>query len=189
LIVVAALAGVTGATPAQRTVSPSAGWDVAVARPPVVAGQPTAQKAPRVLGESLSLFHLDVVGSAVPADWLALSWSSQRGREELLIDTQSGDHLLIEADHDVNGLITRNGETSRLTVRGKAAEATSVSGWYAVRWQPMAGLWAQVSSNENLQAAIDLSARVSLNHVYRCAVPYRLGPPPSARPVKSQSAT
>jgi hypothetical protein len=189
LIVVAALAGVTGATPAPRTVSPGAGWDVAVARPPVATGQPTAAKAPHVLGESPSLFHLDVVGSAVPADWSALSWSSQRGREELLIDTQSSGQLMVEVDHDVSRLIARSGESSRLTVRGKAAEATSAPGWYAVRWQPVPGLWAQASSTADLDAAIDLAGRVRLDHVYRCAVPFRLSGPASARLVKCQTTT
>jgi hypothetical protein len=189
LMVVAALAGVTGATPEPRTVSPGTGADVDIPRPPVLAGQLTAAKAPRVLGESPSLFHLDVLGSAVPADWSALSWSSQRGREELEIDTQSNDQLMIEVDHDVSRLVARTGDSSRLTVHGKAAEATSAVGWYAVRWQPVPGLWAQASSTDNLPEAIDLAARLRLDHAYRCAVPFRLSSPPSARLVKCQTTT
>jgi hypothetical protein len=189
LVVVAALAGVTGATPEPRTVSPGTGGDVDLPRPPAVAGQLTAAKAPRVLGESLSLFHLDLVGSAVPADWSALSWASQRGREELEIDTQSNNQLMVEVDHDVNRLIARSGEPSRLTIHGKAAEATSAAGWHAVRWQPVPGLWAQASSTDSLPDAIDLAARLRLDHVYRCAVPFRLSAPASARLVKCQATT
>ncbi len=187
LIVVAALAGVTGATAVPRTASPTAERDVTVSGPPSVTGRLTVAKAPQVLGQDRSLFHLDVAGATVPGDWWALSWSSRNGHEELLIDTQSDDHLLVEADHDASGLSSRDGESRRLTVRGRPAAATSVPNWYAVRWQPVPGVWVQVTSTADIQAAIDLAVRVRLDHVYRCAVPFRLSAPASARLVKCQT--
>jgi hypothetical protein len=185
LLVMATLAGVTGAVPSLTT----AGRDADGSRPPIVAGQPTLAQAPQVLGKDRSLFHLDVNGADRPADWWAMSWSSRSGHEELLIDTDADDHLVIEADHDANKLSYQSGATSRVTVNGQPAAATTAPAWYAVRWQPIPGLWAQAHSTVSLAAAIDLARRLRLDHVYRCAVPFRLSAPATARLVKCQTTT
>jgi hypothetical protein len=47
----------------------------------------------------------------------------------------------------------------------------------------------QVSSTTGSQAAIDVADRVRLDHVYRCAVPFRMTAPASARMVKCETTT
>ncbi len=186
VVVLAALVGVTGATPSQQPATPAAGPGPDILRPPGIAGMPVATKVPQVLGANPSLFHLDLSGLT---GWQALSWSSRSGHEELLVDTPAGGQIRIEADRDVNRLEQRSGETWPTTVAGKEAQATAAAAWYAFRWQPVPGIWAQAISTENLQAAVDVAAKLRLDHVYRCAVPFKLTGLTPARLVQCQTTT
>jgi hypothetical protein len=62
-----------------------------------------------------------------------------------------------------------------VSVAGQPAQAIAADGLYAVRWQPVPGIWAQAEiESDDVHLAIDLAERLRLDRVYRCAVPFRL---------------
>jgi hypothetical protein len=43
-----------------------------------------------------------------------------------------------------------------------------------VRWQPVDGIWAQLETRADEPVALGIAARLRLDRVHRCAVPFRL---------------
>jgi hypothetical protein len=140
-------------------------------RPPQVEHLPTAADSPSVLGSDPTLFHLDLSDLS---GWKALSWASRRSQEMLSMTMQSGDEIQIEAAPERNQLDPSDGTTTAVTVGGKPGEAVAAHGSHVVRWQPMPGIWAQVDAPGEVETAIAVAQKVTLDRVYRCAVPFRL---------------
>lgn len=157
---------------------------VAFPRPPSAPLAPTLARRPEVLGSDPALFHLDVSGLAGITDFSGVSWSSQTGHEELAVVKQADDLVRIAVDRQRDRLDVHTVATWPVRVGDQAAEATSTGRSFAVRWQPLPGVWALVEATESIQLAIDLAERLRLDHVFRCAVPFRLVGLASARVVR-----
>jgi hypothetical protein len=186
---VAALVGVRGVLPGR---SPVAGPPpAATPRPPRLDGAATVAASPAELGADPTRFHLDLIGlngadsvagGALAAGdlgrWTSLSWAAQQGHEVLAGQLESGHEVRVEADRERDGLTWRDGPRWPVTVAGQPAEAVAVAdGSYAVQWQPVAGVWAQVdvtTTDGDVRAAIAIAERVRLDRVYRCAAAFRL---------------
>jgi len=142
-------------------------------RPPLAVNQPLAADSALELGVDPTLFHLDLTDG--PDAWTSLAWASQPGYEELTGTTMTSHDVRIAAARDEAGLPWRDGPRFDLSVAGQPAQAIAADGLYAVRWQPVAGIWAQAEiESDDVRLAIDLAQRVRLDRVYRCAVPFRL---------------
>jgi hypothetical protein len=189
VVAVAALVGVRGVVPGPAPVAGPA--SAATPRPPRLDGAATVATSPAELGADPTRFHLDLIGlndtdsvsagaraTGDPDGWSGLSWAAQDGHETLAGQLGSGHEVRVEADRDRDGLTWRDGPRWPVTVAGQPAEAIAVAdGSYAVQWQPLAGVWAQVdvaTTSGGVRAAIDLAERVRLDRVYRCAAAFRL---------------
>jgi hypothetical protein len=188
VIVVAALVGITGAMSSRQASAPVAdpAPDAAtLPRPPSVVGAPTAARSPGVLGSDLSLFHLDLTGLT---GWSSVTWAVRTGHEELTVWRPSGGKIQVDVDRSADRLGPVTGETWPTTVNARPATGFAATGAPdAVRWQPVPGVWAQVQSSEGFRSAADVAAALRLNHVYRCAVPFRLTGLTGVRLIKCES--
>lgn len=172
VVAVAALVGVTVAVPVRPAVTIAGPQTAPIPRPPRVAQASD-------FGSDPTLFHLDLTDAP---GWKNLNWEARRGHEELMVITNSGDEVRIEADRDRSGLTPVSYATTwAVTVSGKPAEAITNGRVSAVRWQPVPGIWAQANTGIAVQPALDFAGKLRLDRVYRCAVPFRL---PGVAPVQ-----
>lgn len=167
----------TGGAPVRPAASTSPGE---IPRPPVMAGVPVASFTPTALGSDPTLFHLDLTGLAA---WTGLSWSSRAGYEELRATSpEVGGELYVEASQSRDKLSALTGQVSAAEVNGLPAELVRTArptdgdpprGGYAVRWEPVPGVWAQVVVPFSPDAALRVAERVRLDRTLRCALPFR----------------
>jgi hypothetical protein len=174
-------------------------------RPPVAAGAPPLAQGGQV-GADPRLFHLDVTDPAA----VRLQWTAGQSEESLSVSRTP------ESMHGLDGYwvsIARSASaldhayeseavppepvTETVTVQGHpatlahSADGAPGSRHATLRWQPVAGVWAQVrgafgdgpdGSRVTDRAAIVAAAEwVRLDRTYRCAVGFRLAwAPPGA---------
>jgi hypothetical protein len=169
----------TGGAPVRPAASASPGSPGEIPRPPVLEGVPVASFTPTALGADPTLFHLDITGLAAST---GLSWSSRPGYEELrATSAEEGGEVIIEASQSRDRLTGLADETSPTEVNGLPAELARTTttggaaprGGYAVRWEPVPGVWAQVVVAFDPEAAVRIAERVRLDRTLRCALPFR----------------
>jgi hypothetical protein len=166
-------------------VAPGRGPGTVAAPPPVAAfprppaaAAPTAADAPDVLASDPTLFHLDV---ADMSGWSAVSWAATTTFEEMTVQaSEAAGTASVTASRDPEWVGPWGDGAVPATVGGVPAQIREHLGRHVVRWQPIPGIWAQVSANGPADIAIGVAGKVRFDRVYRCAVPFRLvglGPP------------
>jgi hypothetical protein len=175
--VVATLVGAAGAValpgrgPDARTGEPAR---AEFPRPPAAGFVPTAAESPEVLNSDPGLFHLDLTGLS---DWRWVAWAATDSFEELNVEaSESGGQVRVVAARDPVWLGEWGTGAAPARVGEVPAETIDRQGEHLVRWQPRAGIWAQVSAGST-DIAIIVAERLRLDRVYRCAVPFRLTGP------------
>jgi len=173
LVAAAGVATAPDRRPDGRTAQPAQSGRVPLPRPPAVAGAPTAADRPEVLGSGSGLFHLDIRGT--PIGWRNASWASTRGFEELGFEAaETGGDVRVLAARDPIWLGELGPGAASAAVDGLPAETVEQGGAHVVRWQPRAGIWAQVWATGEPDSAIAVAGKLRFDRVYRCAVPFRL---------------
>jgi len=192
-----AVAGPSPAAPATRTpaaapATPAAGDPGAAPQLPVLIGAAPAQKAVSTVGRGA--FHVGV--GELPFSVATMQWSSTAGLERVLVtpnltpEPGRTDPTVVGRDPRVTialarstgGLTTLLGDKQPINIgthRGQmVTQANTVPPLTIVRWQPGAGLWAEVSGEIDEKTAMTIATGVSFDRTYACVVPFELRPPP-----------
>jgi len=120
------------------------------------------------------------------------------GRESLRVDGKraaggSAVGFEVQAGRRAADLDPLSGTRHDVTVNGHSAVAALISQgprpFVTVRWQPVTGLWAQVSGDMSQATAVAIAAEVRLDQVHRCAVPFRLPNAPANARISSCNIT
>jgi hypothetical protein len=164
---------------------------------PAAKGVPGAAEAPGQVAVDPGLIHF---GVEYPPATEVVTWTVQNGSES--VRTQSSTVIyevgLARVESALDGLLASHvaggdnapeATRSATTVAGRPATLFTVvnegkDGWYRVRWQPVDGLWAEVTGTGygTRDGIFDVASKVRLTAAYRCATPFRLTKaPPGAR--------
>jgi hypothetical protein len=159
-------------------------------------GAVTAAKDPTVVGSDRELLHVDLPAAAIPRPVSVLEWTSMPGVERL--NLQAGPTVVVDGKSHVSAvevMVTPDksqldpapGDAVRAVAVGDlpatlSSSGTGVDRFVVLRWQPVAGLWAQLSTGGEDAPAIQLAAALTFDSVRFCAVPFRLDwVPPGAK--------
>jgi hypothetical protein len=160
--------------------------------PPAPAAK-TAQTAPAELGRDPLLVHLSLAKLPYPAA-VGVSFRTGKDGESIMVQRQAtgkDEHVNVEAVRDSKKLTMPNGTQRSGTVNSRPAVITvdHIDGreFAAVRWQPAAGLWVQVSGSVDLAIAQTVANDVRLDRVYQCRVPFRFTGAPAGAHLESCS--
>ncbi len=159
------IAGATNPSP-----TPTAFADLP--RPPVVGHTATdpAVLLAKTIGRDHGAFHLDFVG--VPGPVTQAQWSSFEGWERLVVE--AGRYEITAEAGDPKDLDGPLATTTPVRVGGVPGLLSQADGMAQVRWQPVTGLWAQVTVNGNAALAQQLATALRMDRAFRCGVPFRL---------------
>ncbi len=141
---------------------------------PVAAGETLS---PAAVSQA-ALLHLTV--DPLPFPVVMAQWASLGDSERLILTkpgTASGlvEGVTVQLNRTTADLVPLDGAKTSVLVDGHAATLAVSSGPFAVlRWQPVAGLWAEVSGALDAAGVQTLAADVRLDRTFRCVVPFRL---------------
>jgi hypothetical protein len=149
---------------------------------PAAPGAPSLLAAPGTLGQP-PLLHLTLDRLPYPA--AGMQWTVLDRFERLYVtggvDVQggaAGPTFSVVLARSTNDLDPLDGNRSSVTIGGHAGTlaTTSLQGqpYSNVRWQPVAGVWAQVSGVLDAPSAVATAAAVRLDRTWRCAVPFHI---------------
>ena len=163
---------------------------------PLAPAASPALTAPDEVGRNPLLLHVWLATLPFPATNVqALNIG---GQESLSIEGPgaadgSAPTFVVQAGRRAADLDPLSGTRHDVTVNGRAAVAAvnsrAVRPFVTVRWQPVTGLWAQVSGAMNQATAVAIAAEVRLDQVRRCAVPFRLPDAPANARISSCNIT
>jgi hypothetical protein len=143
--------------------------------PPVDRTAVPASQDASVVGDARFELHLNL--SVLPRPVQLAQWTVLPGWERLIVQAGTAGQIDAEISPDRGKLPGITGPTHPATVAGVPA---TVAVWQAddvstqVRWQPVPGIWAQLSIGAAEPMALAVAAGLRLTQVYRCAVPFRL---------------
>jgi hypothetical protein len=151
-------------------------------------GAITAVMDPTVVGSDREFLHVDLPAAAIPRPVSIIEWTSMPGVERL--NLQAGPTVVVDGRSHVSTVqVAVTPDKSQLDPgQGSAVRAVSVgdlpgtlssSGTgvdrsVVLRWQPVGGLWAQLSTGGEDAPAIQLAAALTFDTVRFCAVPFHL---------------
>jgi hypothetical protein len=177
---------------------PPGGWKVPGL--PIARGVPGAEQSPEKVGTDAGVLHFTVDGMTGSR---AVTWSSRAGSESIFdgawevtlarttapLDALRNWRTAGTGDPYVTGAVPPNKpqpEPDRLTPSSVGGKPATIYSWespdagngtFYLRWQPVAGLWAQVFGSRGVGVpddAIAVAERVRLDTAYRCASQVRL---------------
>jgi len=161
--------------------------------PPAPAASP-AQTAPDEVGRDPLLLHVWLAALPFPAT--NVQTLSIGGQESISVEGSTAANgfapsFVVQAGRRAADLDPLSGTRHDVTVNGRAAVAAvqsrSSRSSAIVRWQPVKGLWVQVSGDMSQATAVAIAAEVRLDKVRRCAVPFHLPAAPGNARISSCS--
>jgi hypothetical protein len=159
---------------------------------PLAPAASPALTAPDEVGRDPFLLHVWLATLPFPA--ATVQASSIGGQESLNISgpvtaDNSVPAYVVQASRRAEDLDPLSGTRHDVTVNGRAAVAAVISRALfpsvTVRWQPVKGLWVQVSGDMSQATALAFAAAVRLDQVRRCAAPFRLSHAPANARISS----
>lgn len=208
-LALAGAAGVVSAVrPAGTPVAPAGPTRVAGLPPPLPAApdDPGAAQRPDMVASDPATLHF---GWDPPANTTAITWEAtpQFEQASAVLEERPGlpggglhvgvgrDLAVLDANDTSEGLEFAGPPSSEaVTVGGRPATlerqplvsqsgASSGGSKWALRWQPVDGLWVRIGflGGDDREAVLGFPAGLRLDRAQRCAVPFRLGfGPPNA---------